>query len=174
MKNIILKYGLITGVFITLFLIFYYTLFYTFLIKNQEYCSLGLIGLLGSFSMVFFGIVEYRDKINNHVISFKRAFTIGFLISFMGSLIYLAYYTIDYNFFKPSLLDREIAFQSRPEKIEHLSKEKIQALTDRLRIYREDFHNPFYFVLYTIGDALPFGIFLTLTSAFILKRKVKI
>ena len=174
MKKIVLKYGLITGVFITLFLISYYILIYPFLIKNSEYCSLGLFGLLGSFSMVFFGILEYRDKLNNHVISFKEAFTIGFLISLMGSLIYLTYYIIDYNFFKPSLLEREISYQLRPEKIEHLNKEKIQDLTDRLRIYREDFHNPFYFVLYTVGDALPFGIFLTLTSAFILKRKAKI
>lgn len=174
MKSIILKYGLITGILITLFLIFYYTLFYSFLIKNNEYCSLGLIGLLGSFSMVFFGILEYRDKINNHVISFKKAFSIGFLISLMGSFIYLAYYTIDYNFFKPSLLEREIIYQSRPEKIEHLSKEKIQALTDRLYAYKEDLHNPFYFVLYTFSDALPFGVFVTLTSSLILKRKSKI
>ena len=92
----------------------------------------------------------------------------------MGSFIYLAYYTIDYNFFKPSLLEREIIYQSRPEKIEHLSKEKIQALTDRLYAYKEDLHNPFYFVLYTFSDALPFGVFVTLTSALILKRKSKI
>ncbi len=174
MKNIVLKHGLITGIFITSFMVFYYVIFYPFLIRHNEYCSLGLLGLIGSFSMVFFGILEYRDKVNNHIISFKKAFKIGFLISLMGSLIYLAYYTINYHFFKPSLLEREISYQLRPQKIEHLNKESIQALTDRIKEYRNSFHNPIYFILNTLGDALPFGLFFTLISALILKRKAKL
>lgn len=173
MKRIIIKYGIITGVILTLFMIFYYTIFYAILKENSEYCSLGLAGLLGSFCVSFFGILEYRDKVNNHFISFKKAFYLALMISLVGILIYLVYFTFDYHFMHPSLLESEIAFQSRPERVEQLSKLKDHAVIERIAEYKENYKKPLYFVFYTTIDLIPFGVFLSLISALLLKRKPK-
>ena len=173
MKKILIKDGIITGVFIILFIIFYYTVFYPLLIKNSEYCSLGLIGLLGSFITTFFGVMEYREKINNRFISFKKAFYIGLLISLIGITLYLLYFTFDYHFMHPSLLEREIAFQTRPERIEELSKLKDHAAIDHISDYKTNYSKPFYFIYYTVGEFIPFGIFMSFISALVLKRKPK-
>ena len=173
MKRILIKYGIITGVFIILFIIFYYTVFYPLLIKNSEYCSLGLIGLLGSFITTFFGVMEYREKINNRFISFKKAFYIGLLISLIGITLYLLYFTFDYHFMHPSLLEREIAFQTRPERIEELSKLKDHAAIDHINEYKANYSKPLYFIYYTVSEFIPFAFFMSFVSALVLKRKPK-
>ena len=173
MKKILLKYGIITGILITSFIFFYFIIFYPLLIENSEYCSLGLIGLIGVFLPSFFGIMEYREKINNRYITFKKALIIGLLIALIGILLYLLYFTFDYHFMHPSLLDREIAFQTRPERIEELRKLKDHAAIEHLNEYRARYSNPIYFIYYTVIDFVPFGIFMSVVSAFVLKRKPK-
>ena len=173
MNRILIKYGIITGILIILFIIFYYSIFYPLLIKNSEYCALGLIGLMGSFLTTFFGVMEYTEKINNRFISFKKAFYIGLLISLIGIIIYLLYFTFDYHFMHPSLLEQEIAFQTRPERLEELSKLKDHAAIDHISEYKANYSKPLYFIYYTVSEFIPFAIFMSLISALVLKRKPK-
>ena len=82
MKNTVLKYGgygLLVG-----FIIFIMHL--TLGVKNLNYSTneiLGYISIFLSLSFIYSGIKHYRDKVNNGIISFGKAISIGLLISLL-------------------------------------------------------------------------------------------
>ncbi len=82
MKSTVIKfgsYGLITG-----FAIF--ILHLVLGIKNFDYSTneiLGYTSILLSLSFIFFGLKYYRDKVNNGLLSLRKAITIGILISLL-------------------------------------------------------------------------------------------
>jgi len=85
MKNTVLKYGsygLLAG-----FIIF--TLHLSLGINNLDYSTneiLGYISIFLSLSFIFFGIKHYRDQVNNGLVSFGKAITIGAIISLLVAI----------------------------------------------------------------------------------------
>ncbi|WP_282134679.1 DUF4199 domain-containing protein [Seonamhaeicola maritimus] len=74
-------YGLLTGLVIFLL--------HLTLGKDLSYSTneiIGYISIFISLSFVFFGIKHYRDKVNNGVVSFGKALSIGILISVLVAI----------------------------------------------------------------------------------------
>lgn len=153
MKSTILKYGsygLITG-----FIIF--TLHLVLGINNLDYSTneiLGYISILLSLSFIFFGIKHYRDRINNGILSVRKAIIIGVLISLLVGLgiaiadfIYTKF--IDPSFF--SNYELMLKEQGRQDEIMKITSETAAL---------------FMLVLVTI-----IGFIISLISGLILQRK---
>ena len=89
-KNIII-YGLIAGIIVSILMLS--TVNYISHCKgNVDYDTSMLIGyasMLIAFSLVYVGIRNYRDKYNEGVISFGKAFKIGIMIVLIASTIYI-------------------------------------------------------------------------------------
>ena len=62
--------------------------------------------MLIAFSLVFIGIRNYRDKYDEGVISFGKAFKIGIMIVLIASTIYVVAWLIDYFFFIPDFAEK--------------------------------------------------------------------
>src|SRR5438552_9186571 len=110
MKKNIIIYGLIAGIVVSFLMLL------SLNISNAEghidFDSSLLIGyasMLIAFSLVFVGIRNYRDKYNNGVISFGKAFKIGILIVLIASTIYVVAWLIDYFYFAPDCMERYCA-----------------------------------------------------------------
>ena len=82
MKKNIIIYGLIAGIVVSILMLFTVN-YISHCEGNVDYDTSMLIGyasMLLAFSLVFVGIRNYRDKYNEGVISFGKAFKIGIMI----------------------------------------------------------------------------------------------
>src|SRR6185436_20535229 len=108
MKKNIIIYGLTAGIVVTtLMLLNVHSLSY----RDGKFdydrgLVIGYATMLIAFSLVYVGIHNYRNKYNNGVISFGKAFKIGILIVLIASTIYVVAWLIDYFFFMPDFMEK--------------------------------------------------------------------
>ncbi|HYC29945.1 MAG TPA: DUF4199 domain-containing protein, partial [Chitinophagaceae bacterium] len=118
------------------------------------------------------GIKTYRDKHNNGLISFGKAFRIGLYISLIASTMYVIGWVITYFNFIPDFDEKytEHVLNAMREKGE--SQEAIERQSRDMAAMWENYQNPFFCAMITYTEILPVGLLISLIAALILKRKV--
>ena len=170
MKRNIIIYGLIAGAIVTILM----AINVSMCINSGNYDGSILVGyatMLIAFSMIFVGIKNYRDKYNEGVISFGKAFKIGFFIALIASTIYVAGWLIEEQLFFPDFMDKYVAHELSKLKASGMSDAAIAAKTEELNQAKEMYKNPMIKILMTYAEILPVGLVVTLISSLILKRK---
>jgi hypothetical protein len=172
MKKIVIVNGLIAGVIAASMIIISMTFFHNN--GNLEGGMLfGYASMLLAFSLIFVAIIRYRDKYNNGVIGFGRAFTIGLYITLIASTIYVVTWLVDYYVFIPDFPEKYAAIVLDKLKTSGASATEITATTKQMDSFKEMYKNPVMVILFTYIEILPVGLLLSLIAALILKRKVK-
>ena len=173
MKRNIIIYGLIAGIVVSISMLF--TVNYISHCKgNVDYDTSMLIGyasMLIAFSLVFVGIRNYRDKYNEGIISFGKAFKIGILIVLIASTIYVVAWLIDSFFFIPDFGEKYSAHMLDKLKAGGASQVEIDKQTKEMANFVRMYKNPFFNAMMTYVEILPVGLIVTLISSLILKRK---
>jgi len=171
MKKTILIFGSIAGTIVTAMMVFSTYQCY----NNQENFEpsmvLGYLGMLLAFSFVFIGIRSYRNNHNAGVITFGKAFKIGFLIALVASIFYVGVWLIEYYYFIPDFMDKYTDFVIHQAKEEGMTAAQIQAKVQEMETYKEWYKNPLMVILLTFSEILPLGIIVSIISALILKKK---
>ena len=143
--------------------------------KESTGMIIGFSAMAVAFSFIFVGIKNYRDKQNAGVLTFGKAFQIGFFISLLASTLYVLTWAVEFHFFMPTFMDKYSALQAKEVQESGLTG---AALKDALKSIDADNysykHNPFFFAAYTYMEILPVGIIITLLSSLILKRKTAV
>ena len=173
MKKNILTYGLIAGIVVSVLMLFSVN-YFSHCEGNVDYNTSMLIGyasMLLAFSLVFFGIRNYRDKYNEGVISFGKAFKIGIMIVLIASTIYVIVWLIDYFFFIPDFMEKYSAHMIDELKAGGASQIELEKQTKEMAGFATMFKNPFFNAMMTYIEILPVGLIVTIISSFILKRK---
>ncbi len=167
MKKNIIIYGLIAGIVVSILMLF------SISIKMDYNLSLfvGYASMLIAFSLVFVGIRNYRDKYNEGVISFGKAFKIGIMIVLIASTIYVIAWLIDYFFFIPDYLEKYSAHMLDKLKASGASQIEIDKQTTEMANLAKMYKNPFFNAMMTYMEILPVGLIVTLISSLILKSK---
>lgn len=132
---------------------------------------IGYASMLIAFSLVFVGIKNYRDKYNGGLITFGKAFKIGFNIVLIASTIYVGTWLIDYFFFIPDFGDKYAAHMLEQLKASGASASEIEKQTAEMAKFSQMYKNPLFNALMTYMEILPVGLIVTLISSLILKRK---
>jgi len=132
---------------------------------------IGYASMLIAFSLVFVGIRNYRNKYNNGVISFGKAFKIGIMIVLIASTIYVVAWLIDYFFFMPDFMEKYSANMIDKLKASGASQVEIDKQTKEMASFARMYKNPFFNAMMTYVEILPVGLIVTLISSLILKRK---
>jgi len=167
MKKNIIIYGLIAGIVVSSLMLLNVN-------TNTNFDSSLLIGyasMLIAFSLVFVGIRNYRDKYNNGVISFGKAFKIGILIVLIASTIYVVAWLIDYFYFAPDCMERYCAHTIDELKASGASQVEIDKQTKEMANLTTMLKNPFFNAMMSYMEILPVGLVVTLISSLLLKRK---
>jgi hypothetical protein len=173
MKKHILIYGLIAGIVVSFLMLF--------TVNTMSHCEgsvdygtsmlIGYASMLIAFSLVFVGIRNYRDKYNEGVVSFGKAFKIGVMITLIASSIYVVAWLVDYFFFIPDFMEKYSAHMLDELKASGVSQIEIDKQIKEMASFGELYKNPFFNAMMTYIEILPVGLIVTLISSLILKRK---
>ncbi|NII26592.1 DUF4199 domain-containing protein [Pseudoflavitalea sp. X16] len=172
MKKIVLVFGLIAGLIVTTLMFFNIRAMY----KNESAQGNIIVGyttMVVAFSMIFVGIKNYRDKYNNGVISFGKAFKTGFYITLVASTLYVLVWLVEYKLFFPDFMDRYAACAMNDARSSGASQAELNEVAAEIARGKELYKNPLFVILMTYAEILPVGLIITLLSALLLKRKVK-
>jgi len=170
MKKNILICGLISGIIVATFMVSVSMACY----KNDDFESsmvLGYASMILAFSLVFVGIKNYRDKFNNGIVSFGKAFKIGLYITLIASTIYVVVWLVEYYLFIPDFMDKYTAHVLKEASREGASQAVLDEKSAEMRSYKEMYQSPIMVILLTYTEILPVGLVVSLISALILKRK---
>lgn len=168
MKKNIIIYGLIAGIVVSFLMLFSISLNIT---DFNISLFIGYASMLIAFSFVFVGIRNYRDKYNEGVISFGKAFKIGIMIVLIASTMYVIAWLIDYSFFVPDYLEKSVAHMLDKLKASGASQIEIDKQTKDMANLAKMYKNPLFNAMMAYVEILPVGLIVTLISSLILKRK---
>ncbi|WP_317896739.1 DUF4199 domain-containing protein [Aurantibacillus circumpalustris] len=175
MKKNVLVFGVIAGLIVSTFMAVSMMKFSQ--AENPDMSGgmiIGFASMAVAFSFIFVGIKNYRDKQNEGVITFGKAFLMGCLISLVASTMYVVTWAIEFHFFLPEFAQNYASSQVKMIEQSKMSVQEmetaIKKVTDDMKLYAS---NPFYFTMYTYLEIFPVGLVVTLISALILKRKTK-
>ena len=131
---------------------------------------LGYAVMVVIFSLIFFGVRNYRNKELGGVITFGKAFKTGFLIALVASTVYVAVWLFYYYLFVPDFID----VYSEHVLTQCTSEAELTAKTEEMNNFAQMYSNPLFVVLITYSEVLPVGLIVVLVSSFILKKKGKV
>ena len=173
MKKIVIVNGLIAGAIVAAMFLITMGLYH----KDGNFDGgmwVGYASMLLAFSLIFVAIIRYRDKYNNGVVSFGKAFRIGLYITLIASTIYVVTWLIDYYVFIPDFADKYATAILDKLKASGASAAKIANQTKEMASFKEMYKNPLFVILFTYLEILPVGLLLTLIASLILKRKARL
>ncbi len=132
----------------------------------------GFAGMAAAFSFIFVGVKNYRDKQNNGIITFGKAFLMGLIISLIASTMYVATWAVEFHFFMPNFIDSYTDMQINQITASGKPDTEIQAAIAEARQVNDNYkNNLLFFAMYTYAEILPVGLIITIISALILRRK---
>jgi hypothetical protein len=170
MKRNVLVFGLISGSIVTLMMLIGTSMMY----KDPNFQGSMIIGyasMLLAFSFIFVGIKNYRDKYNGGLITFGKAFKIGFYISLIASTMYVLTWLVCYYGFMPDFMERYSDTVINTARSSGATEAEISKKLAEMDTYKEMYKNPLFVILLTYAEILPLGILVSLICSLILKRK---
>jgi ethanolamine transporter EutH len=171
MKKIILTYGIISGVIVSVMLLATQPLFRNGTLDMDTGMYVGFSTMIVALSLIFFGIKSFRDQHLQGSISFGRAFTVGILIALVASVIYALSWEVYIHTVGQDFM--EWYQQCRMEKLvkEGASDQELTESRAEMQSMAELYKNPIIRFGMTLTEIFPVGLIITLVSAGVLKRK---
>ncbi|MFN8248166.1 MAG: DUF4199 domain-containing protein [Ferruginibacter sp.] len=171
MKKIVWVSGLISGLIVSSLMAISIVRCYNG--ANYEGSMLiGYASMLAAFSLIFVGIRNYRDKYNNGIISFGKAFKIGLFIALIASTMYVITWLICYYFFIPDFAEKYGAHMIDSLKSGGATQVDIDKKTKEMAEFARMYKNPLFVILMTYVEIVPVGLLVSLICSLILKRKI--
>lgn len=170
MKNIVIKYGFISGAILvgmvcTMMVMMSDT---THFEKGE---SFGYLFMIGAFSMIFFGIREYRDKITGGLISFNKAFRVGILIALIASVLYVTGWMIYFNFIDTTFVEKYTTYFTEKIQASDKPQTEIDKEISAFKINMANYKNPFVMIMYTFLEVFPIGLIITVLCAMLMRKR---
>lgn len=170
-KNII-TYGLISGIIISCWQVYSIAACYSRGDFDGNILLSYFIFIL-AFLLVFVAVRNYRDKYNDGIISFGKAFKTGLFTALLTSTIYAVVWVVDYYVFIPDFMDKYSAHVIHQTQNSGASAAEIAAKTKEINMMRKMYDTPVMVVLLTYMEVFPVGLIISVIAALVLKRKKK-
>ncbi len=169
MRKIVITYGSICGLIMAI----------TVLCVDLLIDSLGFekgnmissTGMIVAFLMVYLGIYRNREKLSGGYIGFRQAFLTGIFITAVAALFYAGAQLLQYYIVAPDILAKSDAFNIAQAKAAKVTQDELSKIIEGQNRYSEMIKNPFWNFALSYTGPLPFGVFFTITSTLILRKK---
>lgn len=168
MKKTVIRYGSYGAISICVLFLLSWFVLDGLPLSTQE--VLGYLSMIISLGFVFFGIKHFRDSENNGKVSFKKALTIGILISLITALVFGILDVIYTEVLNPEFMENY--YQATAKKMEEtLSAEEFKVKLAEMESQKEMFSNPIFTFVLMGMTVFVIGFIISLISALILQRK---
>ena len=171
MKKNVWLFGITAGVILAFGI--FLSVVYNNYIDFDKGMYFGYAMMLLAFSLIFAGVKNFRDKYNNGVISFGKAFQIGLFITLIASTMYVVSWLIDYYYFIPDFADKYAAHTLEKLKASGTAAAEISRQTAQMESFKTMYKNPFFNILLTYSEILPVGLAVSVICAFVLRKKIR-
>ncbi len=168
MSRIVLTYGLIAGIVVSLSLILL-TSNGGINMENGE--IIGYTVMIIALSTIFFGVRTYRDQHLGGSISFGKAFTIGLYIALVASTIYVLSWLVISGTVRQDFMNEYYTHTVEELRQSDLPEAEVEAKIAEMDEFREMYKNPLVKIGVTYLEILPVGLLVSLISAFLLRRR---
>ncbi|MCB0656618.1 MAG: DUF4199 domain-containing protein [Saprospiraceae bacterium] len=164
MKRNVIVFGLILGAILCINM---------FIMVHRMYANpgfksndvLGYTLMVVMFSMIFFGVRDFRNKQMGGVISFRKALVTGVLIALLGCTMYVIVWLFYYYLFIPDFLDVYINHV-----LNQTAEADLASRTAQMNNFRSMYNSPLMVSIMTYLEVLPVGLIVALVSALILRK----
>lgn len=171
MKNTIIKYGIISGLIVSVFMGIGVAV-YSYNPKYDLGMVFGFAGMLVAYTFVFLGVKNFRDKQNGGFITFGKAFKVGMLMSLITATIYVGIWVAEHHYLYPDFMEKYSQSELQKLEKEGLPAAEFKIQKDRILYFKELYKSTIWVVLLTYMEIMvPIGLLVPVISAAILKRK---
>jgi MFS family permease len=169
MKKIALTFGLIAGGMMSVMMVATASILERFSFETSA--VIGYTSIVLAFLMVYFGIRSYRDNALGGVITYWPAFRVGFLITLIASVCYVATWQVVYTRMMPDFGERYTAYEIEKAKKAGATQAELDQQKAESAKFWERYRNPLVRAAYTLIEPLPLGLLITFISAGVLSRR---
>jgi len=170
MKKVILVNGVIAGLIVSVLMVVS-AMYYKSSGDFENGMIYGYASMILAFAFIFVGIKTFRDRYNQGLISFGKAFKIGVLITLIASTFYVATWLIEYFYFFTDFADKYAESTLAKARAGGASEAELAKQSAEMKSLAEWYKNPFFNALITYTEILPVGLLVSLISALFLKKK---
>ncbi|MCL6267035.1 DUF4199 domain-containing protein [Flagellimonas myxillae] len=168
MKKTIIRYGLYGALTICLLFLASWYLLNDLSFSTQE--VLGYASMVVSLGFVYFGIKHFRDKENHGKIAFKKALTIGVLISLITAVAFGLLDVFFTEVLNPEFMEEY--YQATVKDMRNsLPPDEFELKLAEIESQKAMFSNPLFSFALMSMTVFVIGFIISLISALILQRK---
>ena len=171
MKKIVLTFGILSGLVVSLLMVITMPLHDEGIINYDSGMVVGYTTMFFAFLLVFFGIRSYRDNVGGGTVTFGRAFKVGILMTLITCAMYVGTWQIYSRLYATDYMEKYAAHVVQKQRDAGASASQIAATQKEMADFQKLYDNPFFNVAITFLEIFPVGLVLTLVSAAILRRK---
>jgi hypothetical protein len=169
MKKIVLTFGLVSGVVMSLMMVL--TLPLHERIDSSTALVIGYTTMVAASLAIYFGVRRYRDEQPGGTVSFGRAFAVGLLIACVAGACYTATWEVIYYNFQPDYMEKYQARELEHERARGMAPVELERKRAEMARFAELYRNPAINAAMTFLEPLPVGLLGALISAALLRRR---
>ncbi|HEY0741131.1 MAG TPA: DUF4199 domain-containing protein [Chryseosolibacter sp.] len=167
MKKIVLVYGSIAGLIVSSMFVITHS---SGKIDFDNGMFVGYASMVIAFSLIFFGVKNYRDNHLAGAITFGRAFKVGLLVTLVASVIYAVAWEFYFNLVVPDFMVEYTGHIIKKMETEGASAEEIAEARAQMKSTSELYKNPLFRFLMTLLEIVPVGFVISLICAALLRK----
>ncbi len=171
MKKIVFRYGLISGAISAALVLATGAAIASKILNFGGSEVVGYISMMLAFSVIYPGMIAYRDNIGGGEIKYGRAFAIGMLITAISCVLYVVAWVIVYHTMLPGFWDQYAAYAVAEKKSKGGSAADIDKIMDEMKQMKELYKSPVAMCLLAYIEPLPVGLLISIISAFLVRLK---
>ena len=176
MKNIIIKYGIISGVISAGLMLT------TSLIAKVVGASLfydygmyiGYTSMLIAMAVIFLANRHYRDNLNNGSLTFVQGLMVGMGVTVISCIFYSLMWLVVYYNLMPNFMQDYVNYEIEKMTSAGASAESIAKMKSDMVVYQEMYSSPLKIFLITLLEPLPVGLLLTFVFALLQRKGTKL
>lgn len=167
MKKIVLIYGSIAGLIVSSMFVITHS---SGKIDFDNGMFIGYASMVIAFSLIFFGVKNYRDNHLKGAITFGKALKVGLLVTLVASVIYAVMWEFYFNLVVPDFMNEYTTHIIKTMEKEGASAEEIAEAKSQMQSTSELYQNPIFRFLMTLLEIVPVGFIVSLICAALLRK----
>ncbi len=168
MKNNVLKFGIISGLITSVFMVVSAVTMNGTLTYDQAEI-VGYVGMLLAFTMIVVGMIKEKQALNGQI-SYGKALSVGLQITLIATVMYVVSWMV-LTAIKPEIIDEMYAMMESGLREQDFSEADLKDQLKQMENFKSNYDSPIYKALITAVEIFPIGLAISLMGALFIKSR---